>query len=218
MTAVPIDRENDPIDRQIERFQSDRAQLTAALDAMQRDDAASLPLLNEADQARLLAVCDRLPYRTATKTIGGPGREVHQDFELCADIADDSPLHDLARALDRWIHTALAIMADPPIGRDLRFNDLMVQRYYPGSRGITPHRDHITYRNIVALVTLSGRARFFICADRSGRDQREIAMTPGNLILMRAPGFADREDRPFHLLNGVTETRVGLGFRHEVPR
>jgi hypothetical protein len=43
-----------------------------------------------------------------------------------------------------------------------------------------------------------------------------VPIRPGSLLLMRAPGFAGRGDRPYHMLSDVTETRIGLGLRHDV--
>ena len=218
MTESFTSADGDQAARFMARFRAGPEQLADALAAMVRDEAAAVPLLDDAACAELLAACAPLTYRPATPKIGGPGREVYQDFELTVDFPDDSALHGLARGLERWLAAALEVMDDPPLAAPVPFNDLIVQRYQVGSRGITPHRDHITYRNIVLLVNLSGRARFFLCADRSGRGRREIPMLPGGVLLMRAPGFAGREDRPFHMLCDVTAPRVGLGYRHEVPR
>jgi alkylated DNA repair dioxygenase AlkB len=121
-------------------------------------------------------------------------------------------------ALEDLVARALARLDPPPLPAPPPLNDLVVQRYAVGSRGITPHRDHLRYRDLVALVNLAGRARFFICADRSGRDAREIPLPPGSVLLMRAPDFAGRSDRPFHMLSEVTETRISLGLRHDVQR
>ncbi len=41
-------------------------------------------------------------------------------------------------------------------------------------------------------------------------------LRPGDLLLMRAPGFAGRRDRPFHYLSDVTQTRLALGLRHDL--
>ena len=68
----------------------------------------------------------------------------------------------------------------------------------------------------MAIVNLAGRARFFLCADRGGQDARELPIPPGSLLLMRAPGYDRRGDRPFHMLSEVTETRIALGLRHDV--
>ena len=212
------DLASDPVGRLLAGFCSGPEALAEALRETARVDGAAVPLLGIEARAALLEVCTALPYRPATPKLGPPGREVYQDFELTVAVPEVSPLHDLARALERWLASALAIMDDPPLSATVPLNDLIVQRYPVGSRGITPHRDHITYRDIVILVTLSGHCRFFLCADRSGAGRREIPMAPGSALLLRAPGFAGREDRPFHLLSEVTEERVGLGYRHEVPR
>ena len=220
MTKVSgkVGRASDAAERLAARFCSAPAALAGALRETARNDGAAVPLLSPADCDHFLAVCDALTYRAATTKLGKPGREVYQDFELTVDFPADSPLFDLAKALELWLGAALATMDDPPLPDTVPMNDLIVQRYHPGSQGITPHRDHITYRDIVILVTLSGKCRFFLCDDRSGAGRREIPMAPGSALLMRAPGFAGREDRPFHLLCDVTEHRVGLGYRHEVPR
>ena len=96
-----------------------------------------------------------------------------------------------------------------------RLNDIAVQRYAAGSAGISPHRDHLRYRRLVVLLSLSGRARLFVCDDREGRGAEEVSIAPGRLLLMRAPGFAGSDARPFHFLSDVTAARYGLGLRHD---
>ena len=87
------------------------------------------------------------------------------------------------------------------------------ERYAPGSRGITPHRDHLRYGGLVALVILSGDGRFCLCRDRCGSNAREIAAGPGDALLMRAPGLAGSSDRPFHFLDQITKERLSFGLR-----
>lgn len=192
------------------------AELAAGLDRLRSEQAVSLPLLGAADRRALTGQAERLAYRRATPMIGEGERAVRQDFELCMTIAPGSPFHALAAVLERQVARALARLEPPPLSAPARFNDLIVQRYAPGALGITPHRDHLRYRDLVAIVTLAGRARFFLCADRSGRDAREVPIPPGSLLLMRAPGFAGRRDRPFHMLSEVSKTRIALGLRHDV--
>ena len=192
------------------------AELAGALARLAREDAVSLPLLSADDCAILTAIAEELPYRQATPVIGEGARRVQQDFELSMDFAPDHPFHRFAAALEGLTAAALATLDPPPLGPAPPFNDLIVQRYAAGSAGITPHRDHIRYRGLVAIVTLAGRARFCVCAERSGRDAREVPIPPGSLLLMRAPGFAGRDNRPFHLLDQVVEERICLGLRHDV--
>jgi hypothetical protein len=190
--------------------------LSAALARLVVEDAVALPLLASAERGHLIEAAGRLSYRTARAVIGEGARAVRQDFELCMAIPAGSPFHALGARLERAVAAALARSSPPPLAAPLRFNDLIVQRYRPGSLGITPHRDHVRYRHLVAIVTLAGRARFFLCPDRSGRNAREVPIPAGSLLLMRAPGFAGRDDRPFHMLSEVTETRIALGLRHDV--
>lgn len=62
---------------------------------------------------------------------------------------------------------------------------------------------------------LGGAGRFLICGDRSGSGAREIPFAPGDLLLMRAPGFQGRGDRPFHAVRDITAGRYILGLRHD---
>jgi len=104
----------------------------------------------------------------------------------------------------------------PPVACPFRFNDLIVQRYEPGALGITPHRDHRRYEGLIAVIPLSGAARFLLCANRSGDAAREVPAPPGSLVLMRGAGFAGRSDRPFHMVRDIGRRRLSLGLRHDV--
>ena len=54
-----------------------------------------------------------------------------------------------------------------------------------------------------------------------GSDQERRASTlivpddQSGLLLVRAPGFGSRGDRPFHFLDRVTRPRLSLGLRHD---
>jgi len=174
-----------------------------------------VPLLDAAACAILAEDCAALPFRQARPLVGETGREVAQDFEICAAVPPDNPLWAFTADLEALLRAALAPIEPPLLARPLRLNDLVVQRYAAGSSGITPHRDHVRYEGLVAVVTLAGAARFYTCADRAGTAPRERPMPPGSLVLMRAPGFAGRTDRPFHALSDVTEARLSLGLRHD---
>ena len=71
------------------------------------------------------------------------------------------------------------------------------------------------YTGLVALIQLSGNGRFFVSDTRSGSGAREVAWRPGDLLLMRAPGFAGRKDRPFHYLSDIASERYSIGLRHD---
>jgi len=186
-------------------------------DAIRRagdEDAASLPLLGDRDCRRLTAEARSLAFRPARPVVGTGETAVNQDFDLATEIPE-AGLRALARTLDRHIRRALDSMDRNPLPDGFAVNDLIVQRYAAGSDGISPHRDHIRYVGLVAIVVLAGTGRFFVSRDRSGRDAREIPAPPGHLLVMRAPGFNGRNDRPFHAVRDITAERYILGMRHD---
>ena len=190
--------------------------LGRALARLGEADAVSIPLLGLRARRRLIGATAHLPFRPATPVVGEGEDAVRQDFEICMTIPERSLLRAFAGALGRLVEAALTGLDPAPLDRPFRFNDLVVQRYPKGSRGITAHRDHVRYQGLVAVVTLAGTARFFVCAERSGRGAREVPCPPGDLLLMRAPDFAGRRDRPFHYLSDVTQARLTLGLRHDL--
>ncbi len=199
------------------------ADLAAALTRLDAEPAVSLPLLGTRARRRLIGATTRLSYRPARPVVGAGANAVRQDFELCMAIPKRSLLRAFAATLEALLNAALDRLEPQPMARPrghpldhpLRLNDLIVQRYPNGSFGITAHRDHVRYQDLVALVTLSGAARFCLCDDRAGRGARELPCPPGHLLLMRAPGFGGRRDRPFHFLDRVTRSRLSLGLRHD---
>ena len=188
--------------------------MVAALDRVAREDAAVLPLLAAAECRPFIESGADLAFRSARPVIGEGERAVYQDFDICLSIPRLHPLWQLTQAVERLVATALGAMAAPPL-EALPLNDLVLQRYPPGARGITPHRDHVRYVGLVVIVQLSGDGRFGLCADRSGAGARVLAAGPGDGILMRAPGFHGRKDRPFHFLDGITVERYSLGMRYD---
>lgn len=190
-------------------------EMARALALLERDEALSLPLIDAAATAMLLAACDRLTYRAARPLVGAAGQEVRQDFELSVDIGPDDPIRALAASLTALTTEARALLPADPVPEGLEFNDLIVQRYQGGSAGITPHRDHVRYRGVVVLVTLLGRSELLLCDDRAGSNPRALPMAPGVATLMLAPGYGGANRRPFHCIARLGEPRVSLGLRHD---
>lgn len=196
--------------------QPDPGLLAEALAALARPGraAVSLPWVGEERLAALRRAAARLRFRPARPQVGEAERTVFQDFEIAMEVPPRGLLQGFARALEADLAAALVQLPDPPLAAP-RLNDMVVQRYAAGSRGISPHRDHLRYRELVVLLTLSGHARLFVCDDRSGGGAAEVGMAPGRLLLMRAPGFAGSQERPFHFLAEVSRQRYGLGLRHD---
>lgn len=191
-------------------------EMAEALARMAREDAVSLPLLGAPDCEALAAAANRLPYRRARPVVGEGAQAVYQDFGLCYSLPSGSLFHHVAARLERLLADALSLIHPPLLAAPPPFNDLIVQRYAAGSRGITPHRDHIRYEDLVIIIPLSGSARFYLCAARDGRESREIPAPVGAMVLMRAPGFAGSRARPFHYVTDITAERLSFGLRHDV--
>ena len=188
--------------------------MAAALERVAREDAAVVSLLTPAECQGFIDAGADLSYRSAKPVIGERERAVYQDFDICLSIPQTHRLWQLTQAVERLIAAALGTMAQPPL-EALPLNDLVLQRYPPGARGITPHRDHVRYVGLVVIVQMSGDGRFGLCADRSGAGARVLDAGPGDGILMRAPGFGDSKHRPFHFLDGITAERYSLGMRSD---
>ena len=193
-------------------LRADAQAMAAALDRVAREDAAVVPLLAPAACRPFIESGADLSFRRARPVMGEGERTVYQDFDICLTIPRPHRLWHLAGAVERLIAAALAAMQAPPLD-EFRINDLVLQRYPPGARGITPHRDHVRYVGLVTIVQLSGDGRFGLCAERSGAGTRALRAGPGDAILMRAPGFGGCPERPFHFLDGITAERYSLGMR-----
>lgn len=96
-------------------------------------------------------------------------------------------------------------------------NEATVMRYRGTSLGISGHRDARRFVKVVAVLAVTGAARFEVLADRDGDsvlDSWEVR--PGDLVLLRGPGLAgcpDREPRPFHRVSFPEVGRISLTFR-----
>jgi len=79
----------------------------------------------------------------------------------------------------------------------------------------------LSERTVAQLGAAACECRFEPRAERFGsgtRDAREIASAPGDLILMRAPGFRGPRARPFHAVDHIDAPRITLGRRQDARR
>ena len=177
--------------------------------------AVSIPFFSPDEIAGLIRYTQTLQYRTARQMVGNG---VHQDFQICLPAPRRAAMDQLATMLEASL---LEISTDRPglFAGQITFNDLAVQHYLPGSKGIGIHRDGARYRNLVCIVTLAGQSRFLIAGDRQGTHLSVLDDSPGNLVLLAAPGFAGLDDpkkRPLHAVDQVTSGRLSLGLRQEI--
>ncbi len=199
-------------------FAASPAQIAPYLEELRQQDALGMPLLSEPGRWSLLEAAEALTYRRAKPYMGAPGREVQQDFEICMAFDSGSAFMELAKQLGEHLRAAARTMSEPPLTDELRFNDIAVQRYTPGSAGITPHRDFLQFRQVVVLIILAGQGRFFTCDDREGLNPVEVPAKPGDALLMQAPGFGGQTRQPFHFLRDITERRIIVGLRYDAKK
>ena len=195
---------------------ADVASLSELISRVVDEDAAAAPIFDTTCLNLLLEETPALSFRSARAEVRiNETAVIRQDFDLCDDIPATSTFWRCTEVLERYLNEALAGMNPCPLVPPLKLNDLIVQRYPPGSLSITPHRDHVRYRGLIILLVLRGHGRYYVCADREGNGAREISAPPGHMILMRGPDFDSRRDRPFHFLNEVTSERFSFGIRHD---
>lgn len=173
--------------------------------------AIATPALDETTRQHLLGTALSYPYQQEERVVG-PYR-VHQEMASCTTFPSDSPFHALRDRLETKIHDILGTLEPPPLRDPLHFDHLVLQRYPPGSLGITPHRDGKKFINLICIFVLQGHAAFAVCDDRQGHNPKALEASPGNLILMRAPGFLGETIRPFHYVSHVTSERLTFSLR-----
>lgn len=188
------------------------ADLEPALRRVAEDGAAHVPrLLSEPFRRRLQEEIEWLPMEPAPETVGQVRQET-ETWDLPAGKAPPPAVAALRRSLVR------VVRASGVRGlRTWRPNDVVVQRYLPGSVGITSHRDGKRFRRLVAVFTTAGEAEFAIRRERHGEIVGRWTAGPGSLTLLRGPGLAGaRDGRPFHEVSGPRQgVRYSVGFRME---
>ncbi len=178
--------------------------------------ATSVRLLEEDFRLTLLEEAEGYVYRPEGEVVGSGDRVVRQQVSSFNDFPQDSGYVLLKTSFQRLLEQRLAQLETYPFETSLDFNSMVLQRYEEGSLGITPHKDGLSYINLVCVFIIGGRGRFYVCSDRSGRGAKEIDASAGNIILMRAPGLFGLEDnRPFHFVKDIKETRYTFGLRQK---
>ncbi len=196
----------------------DLLQVSSSISTLPRVGAVACPCLDVSEAKALVSVVDQLEYRPAKAITGSDNAPVYQDFDLCYDVPSGHSLWEFAQVLEQALTSALAGAEVDSECYPLRLNDLIVQRYPPGCAGITPHRDHVRYGFLIAIILLTGDGYFGVCDDRQGSESREIDFKPGDLLLMGGPGLIPNFRRPFHFVNGVTDWRRTIGLRYDTHK
>lgn len=169
----------------------------------------------KAEISAFLEDADLLTFRRAQAVVG---KNVHQDFDVCFP----APLiNSFAAAAALFESAAASLDQDNPglFEAAFKINDFAVQRYDNKSKGIGIHKDGLSYRMLVFIITLSGRSELFVCTDRDGQNRQVIDDTPGRLVVLRAPGISvlsAPDARPLHGVDQVIGGRLSIGFRCQI--
>lgn len=182
---------------------------------LQTIGATSIRILNEDFRLGLLEEAKGYTFAPADPVVGSGDRIVRQQLELFEDFPHESNYALLKQAFQNFLNVCLSEAAIYPFETRLQFNSMILQKYHKGSTGITPHRDGLRYVNLVCIFIISGEGRFYICPDRSGSGSREVAASPGDVVLLKAPGFLGSRDRPFHYVADIQTVRYTLGLRQD---
>jgi alkylated DNA repair dioxygenase AlkB len=188
------------------------AELARAIQQVSDLGATWVQALSPAGCETLRREVDGSRFRAQPETIG-PVRQRLETLELRDQLSSFpgiSRLRDeLVAAVDRYA------APESPLRR-WRPNDVSVQRYRPSADiGITPHLDGRRHALLVAVVTIEGRARFALHPDRYAEPTRSWPVVPGTLVLLRGPGLAGPDERPFHSVSAPLggSPRYSIGFR-----
>lgn len=193
---------------------ADADDMAACLEAVRANDAAAVTVFGDAGRDWLRAASRNLAYKSARPVVGQGEKAVTQDFEICPQPPWESPWGACAGMMSDLVNAGLARMTQPPCP-PVSFNEAVVQRYAPSDCGISPHRDHVRYVNLVGILVIDGEGDFFVCDDRTGQGATKIPAPPGSFLLMRAPGFDGSRYCPFHTLGAVHTPRLIVGYRQD---
>lgn len=184
---------------------------TGLLDDLSSVGVASFGVLPDDVRQRLLTEASQYQFEPREKVVGKA--HVRQELSAFDAFPAQSLFCRLRDAFQRLLVRHVSLVSPPLFATPLALNDMVLQRYAPGPIGITPHRDHLHFVNLVCIFTLEGRARFCVCEDRSGSGAREIDSRPGIVVLLRAPGFRGSDIRSLHFLSDIREPRTTFALR-----
>lgn len=184
-----------------------------AISELTAKGATSIQLLTEDLRLKLLQEAQGYQYIPEPEVVGSGHRTVRQQLGSFSSFPKDTHFNQLRVAFQNLLNEHLARLDTYPFATRLAFNAMVLQKYEPGSLGITPHRDRLSSINLVCIFIIGGQGKFCLCRDRSGSQARVIDSSPGSVIFLRAPGFSNSAERPFHYVSDIQTTRYTFGLR-----
>jgi hypothetical protein len=193
---------------------SEKLNLGSLIPLIDKHSAISIPLLEESDRLQLLGEVRNLSYTAQQEYLPNGVRE---QLSSSVEFPRNSLCVAFAQSLEQAIADQTEEMSPYPFNHPFRLNELMAQHHEAGSLGITPHRDFLYNRNLIGVLIIEGKGQFWLCDDRTGTNARPVRSEPGDLILMRGPGFMGSDYRPMHFVDSISTERFTLGMRCCTP-
>ena len=185
---------------------------TEVFDEVGRHGYAHVPdIVSAGERRRLLDEAERARSRFLALPEHVNGVQQRAD-QLTLRVGDPHhpAVNDLARSLRE------AVSGWPAASGAARFapNEARYMRYTGSGAGLGAHRDGKCYRLLVCVFSLAGTAPFRVLADGSAA-AAEVLVEPGDLVVLRAPGFAGGSDgRRRHAVGPpLDEERISLTVR-----
>jgi dihydroneopterin aldolase len=185
-------------------------------ETLEKEGGVSIPILTEEYRGKLLEEAESYSYIKQPEIVG-PAKvkeQLSSNYQFRPGSLFGRLKEDFENLLKEEIQKNNINVFNPP----LEFNELSLQLYEKGSIGITPHLDNFSSKNLICIFVLTGHAKFALCDDREGSNPRYLDTTPGNVIIMRAPGLFGSADRPFHFVSDITERRIVFGLRQDIKK
>lgn len=198
----------------------DGRDLAAAIEQTGRTGAAIVRgALSPEAQGLLLAALESAHFERAPERVG----KVRQDFDLLVVKPGLAPpasgLSPLLNLAEEYVALLRQMSAHEPWLVGFAPTDIHLQRYGSGSQGISLHRDSRRFIKLISVFSLGSAAVLQLFRNREGPPFARYKLDSGDLLLLRAPGFADRQSAgPLHSVTGPVEgTRYSMTLRMEQP-
>lgn len=178
--------------------------------ALEEFGAVTLPFLT--DEARRLLLAEALEYRFERVAAEVGPRRVKQNYLAVSQLPEDSNFWIARDYLKKWLDQMALNRRSDPFERPFHFNNIRLHLYPASPLGLGIHRDHSKFRNLLAIMVLKGNGRLVVCDDEHGANARYLHPTPGELVLIQAPGLFGADGRPYHALDQVESDRMACSL------
>lgn len=146
--------------------------------------------LHDADRLRLLAEAHEAGERflRVPSRVNGVQQRAHQLTQRVGD-----PKCPRVNALAGRLREVLTSVPDMHYVHRFSATEARYMRYQGDAGGLGPHRDGMCYGLVVAVYSLAGSAEFTVLPEEAEPAIRML-VEPGDLLLLRAPGFDGEPD------------------------